>query len=48
MIKEESSYLKYWDVNHLYDWAMLKKLPLNKLEQIENTSQHNEDFIKRT
>ena len=31
---KESSYLKYWDVNNLYDWAMLQKLPLNNIEWI--------------
>ena len=42
---KESSYLKHWDVNNLYDWAMLQKLPVNKLEWIEDTFQFNEDFI---
>ena len=37
---KELSYLKYWDVNNLYDLAMLKKkLPVNNFEWIENTSQ---------
>ena len=43
---KESSYLKYWDVNNVYDWAVLQKLPVNNFEWIEDTSQFNEDFIK--
>ena len=43
---KESLCLKYWDVNNLYGWAMSQKLPLNKFQQIEETSQFNEDFIK--
>ena len=35
---KESSYLQYWDVNNLYEWAMS--------EWIEETSEFNEDFIK--
>ena len=44
---KESSYLRYWDVNNLYGLAMLQKLPVNNLEWIEDTSQINEDFIKK-
>ena len=44
--KEESSYVKYWDVNNLYGWAMWEKLPVNKVEWIEDSSLFNEDFIK--
>ena len=43
---KESSYLKYWDVNDLYGWSMLQKLPVNNFEWIEDASQFNEDFIK--
>ena len=34
-------------LNNLYDWAMSQKLPVNKFEWIEDTSQFNEDFIKK-
>ena len=29
---KESSNLKYWDVNYLYGWEMLQKLPVNNFE----------------
>ena len=43
---KEASYLQYWDVNNLYDCAMLQKLPVNNFEWIKDTSQFNEGFIK--
>ena len=43
---KESSYIQYWDVNNLYGWAMLQKLPVNNCEWIKDTSQYNEDFTK--
>ena len=38
---KESSYIQYWDVNNLYDWPMLQKLPVNNFEWIKYTSQFN-------
>ena len=43
---KESSYILYWDVNNLYQWEMLQKLPLNNFEWLKHTSQFNKDFIK--
>ena len=42
------SYIKYWDLNNLYRWAMAQKFPVNNFEWFEKTSQFNEDFIKKT
>ena len=43
---KKPSYLKYWGVNKLYGWATFQKLPVNRLQQIEDTHQFNEDFPK--
>ena len=31
---KDSSYPQYWEVNNLYDWVMLQKLPVNNFEWI--------------
>ena len=47
MIKIKNlKYLEYWNGSNIRGWAMLQKLPGCKFEQIEETSQFNEDFIK--
>ena len=43
---KESSYIQYWDVNHLNRQAMSQKLPVNNFERIKDTSQFNKDFAK--
>ena len=43
---KESSYLQYWDISNLYEWAMSQKLPVNNFEWLKDTSQFKEDFIK--
>ena len=45
-MKIKSSYLKYWDVNNLYDWAIPQKLSLGGFKWFQETFQFNEDFIK--
>ena len=43
---EEFCYFKYWDINYLYGWAMLQKLPGNGFNWAKNLSEFNEDLIK--
>ena len=43
---KESSYLKYLDVNNLYNREMLQKLLIKKFDWIEATSKLKKDFIK--
>ena len=38
---KESFYLKYWDVNNLYGWAVSQKF-----RWTNDTSQFNENYIK--
>ena len=43
---KESSYLKYYDVNNLYVWAIVQQFPVNNFEWIKDTFQFNKYFIK--
>ena len=43
---KELLYLKYWDVNNLYGWAMTRKLPVNDLRLVEDISEFDESLIK--
>ena len=43
---KELPYLQYWDVNNLYGWETLQRLPVNNFSWIEDTSQLSEHFIK--
>ena len=36
-----SSYLQNWNVNNLFGWATLKKVPVNNFEWIKDASQFN-------
>ena len=40
----ESPYLKYWDVNNLYDLS--EKLPLNDFKRVDDISELDVIFIK--
>ena len=44
--KKRTSYLKYWDLNKWYGWAISQKLPVNDFKWVEIESQFNEGFIK--
>ena len=43
---KESSYLNYWDVNHLQEWAKSQKLPVGDFKWVESTCQFNKDFTE--
>ena len=42
---KESSYLKYWDVNNLYVWAISQKLPVNDFKWVEYIFEFDESLI---
>ena len=44
---KESTYIQYWDVNNLYGWTMSRKVLVNNIKWIKDTSQFIEDFIKK-
>ena len=46
--QQESTYYKYWHVNKLCWRAMSQKVPVNGFNWVENTSQFNEDFLKKS
>ena len=43
----ELSYLQHMDINNLYGWAMLQKLPVSSFKWIKDTFQFHEDFLKK-
>ena len=43
--KANNKYMKGYDVNHLYSWAMPQELPAFNFEWVEDTSQFNNVFI---
>ena len=43
---KESSFLKHWDVNNFYGWAMWQNLPVGGFIWVGNSSKFNENFIK--
>ena len=47
MIKIKKRYIHYCDGNNLYGCGMSQKLPVKNFEWIKDTSQLNEDFIKK-
>ena len=44
---KKSSYIQYWILNNLYGWAMSQKLSVDNIEWTKDTSQFNEDSIKK-
>ena len=44
---KKSLYLEYWDVNNLYGCRMSQTPAVSNSEWIEETSQINDNFIKK-
>ena len=47
MIKIKNCNNFHIDINKSYGWEKSQTLPVNNFEWIEDTSQFNEDFIKK-
>ena len=45
---KESSDLKYWDVNNLYDWVSFQKLPVNNFQKRNDKFNFYENFIRKS
>ena len=43
---KESSYLQYCNINYLYGWTMLQKVPAGGFQWFEESSKLIENFIK--
>ena len=40
---KEPSYLQYWDVNNLYDWALSQKVPVNNFQKFHKVIKFNQN-----
>ena len=43
---KKSLYLKHWDVNNLYDWALSQELSVNRLKWVEHLSKFYKGSVK--
>ena len=43
---KESSYLKNWDVNNLYSWAVSQNIPVNDPKNIEDISKFDKSLVE--
>ena len=42
---KELSYLRYWDANNLYGWAMPQKIPAKDFKCVEDISEIDESLV---